>query len=140
MKASLSKLIRCWVLAFLLLPGCIPYPRFTRVYSRPEYRGLVVDQNHQPIPNTEVRCVWLPQQTTTLVTGADGRVYLPAKRKFVAFELLMMDPPLQPGFIVIVEAKNPASTQDVGYKRRFPFQWSSRHLLSIVDTVELTRP
>ncbi|MCR5889347.1 Ig-like domain-containing protein [Hymenobacter sp. J193] len=119
-------------IAVLILPGCIIYPRMSRIYMTPEYKAIVIDQAGRPVSGIiatfEQENAQQPSDTTT----SDGTIYLAPKRKFVAFDFIVMDPAMY-----ITATIKPADIHSKinPFERRFNFCYYSKRITTITDTI-----
>ena len=124
-------------LPLMLLSACIPYPRFTHVYSRPEYRVLFIDQSHNPIPNRAIKIHWSDKETTVM-TDEKGIAYLPPKRRFLTFEFVTMDPPRYlPSLTAIAVSSKSPLLLDSASSKTYSFYRNYNKLITFSDTVLL---
>jgi hypothetical protein len=90
----MSRYARLSMLSLVCLTGCMVYPRFANVYYTPEYHGLVLDRDRQPVANVKVRfLLHLGQKPLSGRTNNHGEVLFPAQRHFEVLYTVFMDPP-----------------------------------------------
>jgi hypothetical protein len=129
-----------WIAFVGTFTGCLPYPRFARVYLTPQYTGLFLDRNQHPVANVFVS--FTSDAKHGVRTGADGRAVLPARRSFHVIGFWVMDP-ARPLATVRATWSSAAGTGVPGlmqHLHQVPYYPDQRHSTTVQDTVVLPFP